>query len=40
VEAINAAPEFMGGRIMIGKRKKIPGKKLRDMSLSMRDLAA
>jgi 3-phenylpropionate/trans-cinnamate dioxygenase ferredoxin reductase subunit len=40
VEAINAAPEFMGGRMMIGKRKQIPGKKLRDMSLSMRDLAA
>jgi hypothetical protein len=26
--------------MMIGKRKQIPGKKLRDMSLSMRDLAA
>ncbi len=40
VEAINAAPEFMGGRMMIGKRKQIPGGKLRDMSLSMKDLAA
>ena len=40
VEAVNAAPEFMGGRMMIGKRKPIPGSKLRDMSLSMKDLAA
>ena len=40
VEAVNAFPEFMAGRIMIGKRKQIPGAKLADVSVSMKDLAA
>ena len=40
VEAVNAVPEFMAGRMMIGKRKRVPGAKLRDVTLSMKDLAA
>ncbi len=40
VEAVNAFPEFMAGRIMIGKRKQIAGAKLADVSVSMNDLAA
>ncbi len=40
VEAINAPPEFMGGRRIIEKRKRIPAETLRDMSVSMRELAA
>ncbi|MCL2428111.1 MAG: FAD-dependent oxidoreductase [Alphaproteobacteria bacterium] len=40
VEAVNAAPEFMAGRLMIGRQKQIPGARLRDMSVSMKDLAA
>ncbi len=40
VEAVNAATEFMAGRVMVGKRVKIAREKLTDMSLSMKDLAA
>ena len=40
VEAVNAFPEFMAARTMIGKRKQIAGAKLRDVSVSMKDLAA
>jgi 3-phenylpropionate/trans-cinnamate dioxygenase ferredoxin reductase subunit len=40
VEAVNAAPEFMAGRVMIGKRKQIPAERLRDVTISMKDLAA
>ncbi len=40
VEAVNAAPEFMAGRLMIGKRKKIARERLADLALSMKDLAA
>ncbi len=40
VEAVSAYPEFMAARTMIGKRKQIAGARLRDMSLSMKDLAA
>lgn len=40
VEAVNCPPEFMAGRMMIGKRRQVPSDKLRDTSLSMKDLAA
>jgi 3-phenylpropionate/trans-cinnamate dioxygenase ferredoxin reductase subunit len=40
VEAINAAPEFMAGRMMIAKRKPIARERLQDMSVSMKELAA
>ena len=40
VEAVNAAPEFMVGRMMIARRQRIAGERLRNPSLSMRDLAA
>ena len=40
VEAVNAGPEFMGGRQLIAKRKPVAPDKLRDMSLSMKDIAA
>jgi 3-phenylpropionate/trans-cinnamate dioxygenase ferredoxin reductase subunit len=40
VEAVNAAPEFMAGRQMIAKRKPIAPDDLRDLSLSLKDLAA
>ncbi|MBO0711539.1 MAG: FAD-dependent oxidoreductase [Acetobacteraceae bacterium] len=39
VEAVNAAPEFMAGRSMIGRQKQIPEPRLRDMSVSIKDLA-
>jgi 3-phenylpropionate/trans-cinnamate dioxygenase ferredoxin reductase subunit len=40
VEAINAAPEFMGGRQLIGSRKAVAPDKLRDITVSMKDVAA
>lgn len=40
VEAINAAPEFMAGRQLIGQRKPVAPDKLRDMSISMKAVAA
>ena len=40
VEAINAGPEFMGGRLLIGQRKAVVLDKLRDMSVSMKEVAA
>ncbi|MBX6743894.1 MAG: FAD-dependent oxidoreductase [Acetobacteraceae bacterium] len=40
VEAVNAAPEFMAGRMMIARRQRIARDRLRDQSLSMRELAA
>lgn len=40
VEAINAPAEFMAGRQLIGARKPVAPEKLRDMSVSMRDVAA
>lgn len=40
VEAVNAAPEFMGGRQLIAKRKPVAPHDLRDMSLSMKALTA
>ena len=40
VEAINAPPEFMAGRQLIGARKPVDPKKLRDLSVSMKAVAA
>ena len=40
VEAVNAAPEFMGGRRIIAKRKRLTRAQIEDMSQSMQQLAA
>jgi 3-phenylpropionate/trans-cinnamate dioxygenase ferredoxin reductase subunit len=40
VEAVNAPPEFMAGRLLIGQRKPVAPDKLRDMSVSMKEVAA
>ena len=40
VEAINAAPEFMAGRQLVGNRKPVSPEKLRDTGVSMREVAA
>ena len=40
VEAINAPPEFMMGRLLIGQRKVVAPERLRDMSISMKEVAA
>ena len=40
VEAINAGPEFMAGRHLIASRKPVAPDKLRDMSVSMKEVAA
>ena len=39
VEAVNAPAEFMGGKAMIGRRKKVVADRLRDVSISMQELA-
>jgi 3-phenylpropionate/trans-cinnamate dioxygenase ferredoxin reductase subunit len=39
VEAVNAAPEFMGGRRIIAKRKQLTRARIEDMSVSMQELA-
>jgi 3-phenylpropionate/trans-cinnamate dioxygenase ferredoxin reductase subunit len=40
VEAVNAAPEFMAGRQLIASRKPVAPSRLRDMSVSMKEVAA
>jgi 3-phenylpropionate/trans-cinnamate dioxygenase ferredoxin reductase subunit len=40
VEAVNAAPEFMGGRRIIAKRKRLARALIEDMAVSMQELAA
>ncbi|WP_254600934.1 NAD(P)/FAD-dependent oxidoreductase [Caulobacter sp. S45] len=40
VEAINAAPEFMAGRQFIGSRRPVHPGMLRDISVSMKEVAA
>jgi 3-phenylpropionate/trans-cinnamate dioxygenase ferredoxin reductase component len=40
VEAVNAATEFMGGRRIIAKRKRLTRARIEDMSVSMQELAA
>jgi 3-phenylpropionate/trans-cinnamate dioxygenase ferredoxin reductase subunit len=40
VEAVNAPAEFMGGRLLIGHRKRIDPARLADVSVSMKEVAA
>ncbi|MGD0107215.1 MAG: oxidoreductase C-terminal domain-containing protein, partial [Rhodopila sp.] len=40
VEAVNATPEFMGGRRIIARRKRLTRVKIEDMSISMQQLVA
>ncbi len=40
VEAVNAATEFMGGRRIIARRKRLTRARIEDMSVSMQELAA
>ena len=38
VEAVNAAPEFMAGRLLIARRRPVSRERLADVSVSMKDL--
>ncbi len=40
VEAVNASPEFMGGRRIIQRRKKLAPERISDMAVSMQELAS
>ncbi len=40
VEAVNAAPEFMGGRRIVQRRKRLTRVQIEDVSISMHELAA
>ena len=40
VEAINAPPEFMAGRQLIGSRKAVSPARLADLAVSMKEVAA
>jgi 3-phenylpropionate/trans-cinnamate dioxygenase ferredoxin reductase subunit len=40
VEAVNAPAEFMAGRMMIGRRKRVVASRLADVSCSIRELAS
>jgi 3-phenylpropionate/trans-cinnamate dioxygenase ferredoxin reductase subunit len=40
VEAVNASTEFMGGRRIIQRRKRLTRARIEDMSVSMQELAA
>jgi 3-phenylpropionate/trans-cinnamate dioxygenase ferredoxin reductase subunit len=40
VEAVNASTEFMGGRRIIAKRKRLTRARIEDMAVSMQELAA
>jgi 3-phenylpropionate/trans-cinnamate dioxygenase ferredoxin reductase component len=40
VEAVNASTEFMGGRRIIAKRKRLTRARIADLSVSMQELAA
>ena len=40
VEAINAPPEFMMGRQLIGNRKRVNKRKLADPAIPMKEVAA
>ncbi|MDQ2803868.1 MAG: FAD-dependent oxidoreductase, partial [Pseudomonadota bacterium] len=40
VEAVNAVPEFMVGRMLIAKRARVAPARLQDVSVSMKDVAA
>ena len=40
MEAVNAPPEFMAGRMMIGKATPVDAGKLADVSVTMKAVAA
>lgn len=40
VEAVNASPEFMGGRRIIQRGKRLSADKIRDMAVTMQELAS
>ncbi|MEB4211118.1 oxidoreductase C-terminal domain-containing protein [Mycobacterium sp. 94-17] len=40
VEAVNAAPEFMGGKQLIAAQKPIARERLLDITISMKEVAA
>ena len=40
VEAVNAPPEFMAGKMLIGSRKPVAREKLADPAISMKEVAA
>ena len=40
VEAVNSPPEFMAGRLLIGRARSIDAEKLGDTAVSMKDVAA
>ncbi len=40
VEAVNAAPEFMAGRALIGRRARVARERLADTAVSMKDVIA
>ncbi len=40
VEAVNAPQEFMGGRMLIGQRKRVDADRLADLAVSMKEVAA
>jgi 3-phenylpropionate/trans-cinnamate dioxygenase ferredoxin reductase subunit len=39
VEAVNAPAEFMAGRLLVAKQKRVPAALLRDAAQPLRDLA-
>ena len=39
VEAVNAPADFMGGRMMIARRKRVVASRLADVACSIRELA-
>ena len=40
VEAVNAPAEFMGAKLLIASQKKIDRRKLADLAVSMKEVAA
>ncbi len=40
VEAVNAPPEFLGGKRMIAAKHRLRPERIRDLSLSVKELAA
>lgn len=40
VEAVNAPPEFMAGKLLIAKRTPVSADKLADLTVSMKEVAA
>jgi 3-phenylpropionate/trans-cinnamate dioxygenase ferredoxin reductase subunit len=40
VEAVNAGPEFMAGRLLIGRKAEVDARRLADPAISMKDILA